>query len=496
MSNWRPRSEYAQTLSNEQLKQFYIDSDPRKKSLQSRAETASSKRVAPGKYSRPVVRGRGEYTTKPKTKAKASYRSVPNAPKGASFSSDYGSRIGSVLGEGLQSLANVFGFGEYNIQSNSLLTEKYIDTGTSPPRVKNSNKGEATVFSHREYLGELITGAGTPTAFKLQSYPINPGNSLLFPLTSGIARHFQEWEVRGMLVELKSESSNTATSLSLGSMFCAVDYNVLDTPPINKIALENLEYACSNKPTDSIIMPVECARSNTVMTHMYVIDDLDYQGGDKRFSDLGNLFIGSYGCPSANTPIAEIWVTYEIAFFKPHLPSNVIIPCPPCPPNPPNYGGLGGHIYGYYNESSSPFADNSAYGTHDSPGLFLSETSTINTLSFPYSPDTRFYNVTASWRTQATITLPVIPVVVSASSGVTIVLNTYSGIAGNNDQTYSSAVNSNSIVMQLTVEVGPNPVGGLTPECLNWSGGTVYVPSNFVYWDIVVAELPNMNTVV
>lgn len=215
----------------------------------------------------------------------------------------------------------VAGLGEYTIKKNSLMSA--IDMGMSPPMVRNSNHGEATVINHREYLGDLLSGSGTPTAFTLQSFNINPGNSELFPFLANIARNFQEYEVRGMIFELKTLSSDFSTSFSLGSMFMATDYNVLGPAPGSKQALENMEYASSSKPSTSIIMPVECDPRNSVDTHLYVAIDEDYQGGDPRLYDLGKVYIGSQGLPVPNSPIAEIWVTYEVALFKPILNGNM-----------------------------------------------------------------------------------------------------------------------------------------------------------------------------
>lgn len=239
------------------------------------------------------------------------------------FAPNYGSRIGSALGEGIQSFAEVIGLGDYKVKKNSLMAN--INMGTDPPTVKNSMKGEATIIHHREYLGDLMTGAGAVSPFKLQTYNLNIGNSLLFPFGSALAQNFQEWEPRGIIIELKSISSDYAANLSLGSMFMAVDYNSLDDPPGNKTELENLEYAVSQKPSKSCMMPVECAMVNDVLTHLYVSLDGAYQGGDPRFSDLGKLYIGSYGIPNTgglSSPIAEIWVSYEIALFKPHIHGN------------------------------------------------------------------------------------------------------------------------------------------------------------------------------
>lgn len=192
-----------------------------------------------------------------------------------------------------------------------------IDLGQDPPRVANTNKGEATIFNHREYLGDLYSGTGTPTSFTLQSYACNPGNKLLFPFLGPIAQRFQEYEIRGMIVELKTLSSDYAASLSMGSVFMAADYNVLGAAPASKQNLENMEYASSSKPSRSMIMPIECDPRNAAQTHLYIADDLDYEGGDKRLFDLCNIYIGTQGIPQATCPVAEIWLTYEVALFKP-----------------------------------------------------------------------------------------------------------------------------------------------------------------------------------
>lgn len=242
------------------------------------------------------------------------------------FAPDYGSRLGSTVGEGVQSFAQVAGLGEYTVKKNSLMG--CINTMTDPPVVKNTSKGEATVINHREYLGELMTGAGAVSAFDLQSYSINPGNSKLFPWLATMAQNFQEWEPRGIIVELKTESSDYAASLSLGSMFMGVNYNSLDDDPTTKIELEQLEYAVSSKPSKSCIMPIECALVNDVITHLYIAIDDNYKGGDPRFYDLGNLYIGSYGVPNTggiSTPIAEVWISYEMAFYKPRLYNDLNI---------------------------------------------------------------------------------------------------------------------------------------------------------------------------
>lgn len=215
---------------------------------------------------------------------------------------------------------SVQGLGGYNVRRNSLLSA--VDLGQDPPRVANTNRGEATIINHREYLGDLFSGAGTPSNFDLRKYELNPGNSSLFPFLSSIAKQFQEYEIRGMLIELKSLSSEYASNLALGSYFMAADYNVYGNDPATKQQLENMEYASSAKPSKSMIMPIECDPSNNMMIHKNVAINSEYHTGDKRLYDWCNVYIGSQGIPQANTPLAEIWLTYEIALFKPIISGN------------------------------------------------------------------------------------------------------------------------------------------------------------------------------
>lgn len=427
----------------------------------------------------PAYKGYGTYT-----KVGSKKKSVPNKAANQNFRSDYGSRLGSVVGEGIQSFANALGFGEYNIQQNSCLSQNYIDMGTSPPRVKNTNKGEFTVFNHREYLGDLVTGTGSPSAFTLQKYQINPGNSELFPFAFRMAENFQQWELRGMLVELKSLASNTSTTLNMGSMFCAVDYNSLDAVPTNKIELENLEYACSNKPSDSILMPVECARQNSALntTSLYIAVNNDYQGGDKRLYDIGQLFIGTFGCPAAEAPIAEIWVTYEIAFAKPHLHID-----PPLPPS--ELESLGAHWKGTH-----PTASGQAYwlaaleGTGSDSSLVQVGSGYIRI----YHRDTpRKYLVNAIWRCASSLTAT-IPVI-TFSGGITPVANFFSSQAVNNGQTFSfQATTPDSTTWAFSFVV--NVVAGSASEYddMFFAGAVPWASAGgMINYDLVVSALPN-----
>lgn len=239
-----------------------------------------------------------------------------------------GEQAGGWLGQGAENFINtVFGFGEYEMlpKKNNLMG-LIASQGTDPPAVRNPARMGVEGFQicHREYVGELTSGHfdadhPTSTVFDLKTFPLNPGNGELFPFVAAIAHNFQEWEADGILVELKSEASEYASQTSLGTIFSAVDYNALAPPPDTKKELENMEWAMSQKSSNSLVMPIECARQMDVMTHLYVAQDENYLLGDPRFYNLGNLHIGSEGIQSETARLAEVWVTYCFTFFKPKI---------------------------------------------------------------------------------------------------------------------------------------------------------------------------------
>lgn len=248
---------------------------------------------------------------------------------GAYFAPDYFERLGDhflgstgkVLGEGVGGLLKAFGLGKYDLEQNSLLEKVTMDPGDDVPRIRNDNRGEGFLIQHEEYIGDLYTpDGGGPTVFAIDTYNLNPANSNLFPWLSTVATNFEEWSPKGIIFTLKTMASDVSTALSLGMMFGAVQYDALDDVFANKEELLNYEGANSVKVSHSAMIPVECKPSLDTLTHLYVKPgNLLPEGADTRFYDLGNVSFGTSGCPESLTPVAEIWVSYEIAFFKPKL---------------------------------------------------------------------------------------------------------------------------------------------------------------------------------
>lgn len=245
--------------------------------------------------------------------------------EGAYFS-DAGRALGQWAGGKLGGMVDsVTGLGAYNVHQNSLIADGSIQTSPSgPPRVVNTAKGEATVFHHREFVSDIMSGdfvAGTTsTDFNLAKYQLNPGNSALFPWLSKMAEGFQEYEVHGMLMQLITETADFSANFAIGNMMMAADYNPIAVAPNTKIELLEMEYSASVKTSSDLVMPIECDRANNGQNHLWVALDNDYQGTDARSFDLASVFVATQGQPAAQTKLAELWNTYEIWFYKPKLP--------------------------------------------------------------------------------------------------------------------------------------------------------------------------------
>lgn len=218
---------------------------------------------------------------------------------------DAGGILGGPVGRQLGGLFNralyaVTGFGDYNVKRNVLLETN------GPPAVVNS--GKDFIIRHREYITDLYSSAGTansPSPFLNQVFAINPGQGNTFPWLASVASKFEQYRVDGMLFEFKSLYSDAVVTQngSIGSVVLATEYNAGAAPFNSKQQMENYEFAQSCKPSHSVLHPIECARSQTVLSELYVRPGATPTGEDVKTYDLetSNLL-----------PKVFLWVLQEL----------------------------------------------------------------------------------------------------------------------------------------------------------------------------------------
>lgn len=231
--------------------------------------------------------------------------------------------IGQLLPSPYNSYAKAFsrlggiitGHGDYSMSGGQL-------TG-SVPYIRNTKRG--FIIQNREYIMDIGSGAGTPTPFKIDGLNLNPGVSSTFPWLSQIARNFEEYRFSGLVFEYKTLSVDAiaASTVNIGSVFMACDYNVLHGTFSSKQAVENYEFSVSGKPSQTMMLPIECKRAETPVSTLYVRDEnMVVASSDLRLYDLGLMCIGSQGLPAPANSIGELWVSYEVEFFKPNIISS------------------------------------------------------------------------------------------------------------------------------------------------------------------------------
>jgi len=276
----------------------------------------------------PKITGQGDYRTSIADIKQRLDRVLRLAPKGSfgragtaagmAFGGPAGAAVGGAIGRGISAIT---GYGDYEVKENSLSTLS-TSVDTVPQFVRNDH---AVRVIHREYVKDLQVPT-TPANFTNNTFVINPSNAELFPWLSSMSKQYQQYNIRGMIVEFKSMSSDYAASGPLGTVAIATNYNVSDLPFATKIALENSEFAVSCKPSMSLMHAIECDPEFSGRKYYYVRDAATEGTGvsDPRLYDMGLLQIATNGLPgNAGTTLGEIWVSYDIEFTKPILPSLI-----------------------------------------------------------------------------------------------------------------------------------------------------------------------------
>jgi hypothetical protein len=263
--------------------------------------------------------------------AVAPKRKAAKAPKSSSSSSymkDFGSQAGGAIASAIEAYLNplslaknaasLMGLGKYtphglNIKKNS------IGEGNDPPEIHNAKDGRV-IIRHREYLQDIITASSNPTDFTLTSFRLNPGLPDVFPWLSDVAQNFEEYRIRGMVFEFKSNYSEyNGTTPGLGTVIMATEYDSNRDLFVSKMQMENHQYASSCKPSSSMLHPIECAFGTSPVSTLYVRTNSVSDKNESRLYDYGIFQIATQGIPTASSNLGELWCTYEIELLKPQL---------------------------------------------------------------------------------------------------------------------------------------------------------------------------------
>lgn len=223
-----------------------------------------------------------------------------------------GERLGRAAGTGL---ARIFGSGDYVITPPPVANSLY---GTTPPQF-GPTMGTITV-PNKEYITDIYSS----TDFKCRSYPIQPAVPTLFPWLSLIAKSYEQYRIKGLMFEYKSTSgaSLNSTNTALGVVGMVTQYDASEPIFTTKREAEHYIGCQSAGPSQSMMHFVECKRGTNPLDALYTRTGALPEDQDIKFYDMGSLQLFTQGMQQDDVNIGELWVSYDIEFSKPKLPTG------------------------------------------------------------------------------------------------------------------------------------------------------------------------------
>jgi len=231
----------------------------------------------------------------------------------------------SVARSGLKKVGGIFkkitGMGDYTI-SNQVMANSLVRGAQVP--VSFTNKA-----AHRVVQSEFLTDILGTSSFTLQDFQLNPG--IFTPWLSQIASLYDEWSPNGIVFEIRTTSSDYSAATGLGTIIAAVDYDAIHPTYTTKVEMESAEGSISGKPSCSLFCGVECDPKQRPTLLLYTRTDPAPLGTDIRLYDLGRMSIATAGQAGSaiGAALAELWVHYDISFYKRRLNPASLVPIVP-----------------------------------------------------------------------------------------------------------------------------------------------------------------------
>ena len=251
-----------------------------------------------------------------------------------SVGSKIGGSIGELLGGAAQTLlGGIFGGrGEYEAhapediatpealpETNSLVNPV---TNAQLPNMHSGAEGQTRIMKE-EFIGDVVVNSLGTGGFVI---PLDPSDPALLPWGSGIAKHYQKYSFLGLAFKYIPTSGYAVSGTpALGSVSMGCHYNRANPPTTDKISILALEGSVSCSPAAPAVCPAECAPDSTVIPVKYVDNGTGTTPWEVR--ELGNFYTVIQGCPTSASgyDVGELWVTYDIMYYDPQLPTPVAL---------------------------------------------------------------------------------------------------------------------------------------------------------------------------
>lgn len=218
-----------------------------------------------------------------------------------------------------QALSTITGYGDYTVARNSLMSQTVIGEMADQVPVFR-NQGADTRVKHCEFVTDLVSNG---SAFDITTLPIDPTDDGTFPWLSSVAKKYQKYKVKGMVIGYRSTSTDYNNS---GVVAIAVNYDPAERAFSTMEGILNSKFAVSTKPSVSMLAPVECdpGRSPADGYYMKHATSNDVTDATIRQTRMGTINVATQGLSlAAGTTIGQIYVSYDIELLYPYMSVGV-----------------------------------------------------------------------------------------------------------------------------------------------------------------------------
>jgi len=232
-------------------------------------------------------------------------------------------RVGGRIGTGLgNTLGKVTGLGDYTIRKNSIVESMPVGmNGEIDKRFSFSDSGSAVIrVKKREYLGQVLAG-DEPGDFQQIQYRLQATDTATFPWLSQIGELFTEWRLIGAIMSFESTSSNYSSTVGLGTIALATQYNSNMLPYADMDSVLQSAYHTRGNPSEDLIHGIECDPKLQASERLYT--RRPGAEGPPNLYDHGVVTVATQGLDKgmgAGTVLGRVYLTYEVELSLPELP--------------------------------------------------------------------------------------------------------------------------------------------------------------------------------
>jgi len=247
---------------------------------------------------------------------------VGDVAKGFIHPGDF-SKIGGRVGSGLGNvLSKVTGMGDYTIRKNSIVERMPVgQNGELDKRFSFADSGTSTIrVKKREYLGQVLAGAN-PDDFQQIQYRLQATDPATFPWMATIGELFTEWRLIGGIFSFETTSSNYSSSVGLGTIAMATQYNSNMLPYADMDSVLQSAFHTRGNPSENLIHGIECDPKLQASERLFT--RRPGASGPPNLYDHGVVTVATQGLDSgiaAGTSMGRIYFTYDIELSLPELP--------------------------------------------------------------------------------------------------------------------------------------------------------------------------------